>query len=70
MDETNGFDYEAIADAQPDVILGAYSGMTQEQYETLSKIAPVVAYPDIAWGTTWQQMTLTDAQALGRESQA
>ena len=70
MDETNGFDYEAIADAQPDVILGAYSGMTQEQYETLSKIAPVVAYPDIAWATTWQQMTLTDAQALGRESQA
>jgi len=70
MDETNGFDYEAIADAKPDVILGAYSGMTQEQYDTLSKIAPVVAYPEIAWGTTWQQMTLTDAKALGREDQA
>lgn len=70
MDETDGFDYEAIADAQPDVILGAYSGMTQEQYDTLTKIAPVVAYPDVAWGTTWQQMTLTDAKALGRESQA
>lgn len=70
MDETNGFDYEAIADAKPDVILGAYSGMTQEQYDTLSKIAPVVAYPEIAWGTTWQEMTLTDAKALGRESQA
>ncbi|KZE40954.1 iron-siderophore ABC transporter substrate-binding protein [Microbacterium sp. T32] len=70
MDETNGFDYEAIADAKPDVILGAYSGMTREQYDTLSKIAPVVAYPEIAWGTTWQEMTLTDAKALGRESQA
>lgn len=70
MDETNGFDYEAIADAKPDVILGAYSGMTQEQYDTLSKIAPVVAFPEIAWGTTWQQMTLTDAKALGREDQA
>ncbi|MCT2087151.1 iron-siderophore ABC transporter substrate-binding protein [Microbacterium enclense] len=70
MDETNGFDYEAIADAQPDVILGAYSGMTQEQYDTLSKIAPVVAYPEIAWGTTWQEMTLTDGKALGREAQA
>lgn len=70
MDETNGFDYEAIADARPDVILGAYSGMTQEQYETLSKIAPVVAFPDVAWGTSWQDMTLTDAKALGREAQA
>ncbi|WP_150956188.1 iron-siderophore ABC transporter substrate-binding protein [Microbacterium testaceum] len=70
MDETDGFDYEAIADAKPDVILGAYSGMTQEQYDTLSKIAPVVAYPEIAWGTSWQQMTLTDAKALGREDQA
>ncbi len=70
MDETNGFDYEAIADARPDVILGAYSGMTQEQYDTLSKIAPVVAYPEVAWGTTWQEMTLTDAKALGREAQA
>lgn len=70
MDETNGFDYEAIADARPDVILGAYSGMTEEEYETLSKIAPVVAYPDIAWGTSWQEMTLTDAKALGLESEA
>lgn len=70
MDETDGFDYEAIADAQPDVILGAYSGMTQEQYDTLSKIAPVVAFPEVAWGTSWQEMTLTDAKALGREDQA
>lgn len=70
MDETNGFDYEAIADAKPDVILGAYSGMTQEQYDTLSKIAPVVSFPEVAWGTSWQEMTLTDAKALGREAEA
>lgn len=70
MDETNGYDYEAIADAQPDVILAAYSGMTQEQYDTLSKIAPVVTYAKVAWGTTWQDMTLTNAKALGLESEA
>ncbi|RWR21319.1 iron-siderophore ABC transporter substrate-binding protein [Microbacterium enclense] len=70
MDETNGYDYEAIADAQPDVILAAYSGMTQEQFDTLSKIAPVVTYQDVAWGTTWQDMTLLDGTALGLKDEA
>ena len=35
---------------QPDVILAAYSGLTQEEYDTLSKIAPVVAYPERGLG--------------------
>lgn len=70
MDETNGYDYEAIADAQPDVILAAYSGMTEEQYDTLSKIAPVVTYQDMAWGTTWQDMTVLNGTALGLEDEA
>ncbi|MDU0368709.1 iron-siderophore ABC transporter substrate-binding protein [Microbacterium sp. NPDC089180] len=70
MDESNGYDYEAIADAQPDVILAAYSGMTQEQYDTLSKIAPVVTYQGVAWGTTWQEMTALDGTALGLKDEA
>ena len=48
FDETDGIDFEAVADTQPDVILAAYSGLTQEEYDTLSKIAPVVAYPEVA----------------------
>ena len=48
--------FDQIADTQPDVILAAYSGLTQEDYDTLSKIAPVVAYPDVAWGTSYQDM--------------
>ncbi|GEB47000.1 iron-siderophore ABC transporter substrate-binding protein [Microbacterium testaceum] len=70
MDETNGYDYEAISDARPDVILAAYSGMTQEQYDTLSKIAPVVTFQDVAWGTTWQDMTVIDGTALGLKDEA
>ncbi|MCC4907465.1 iron-siderophore ABC transporter substrate-binding protein [Microbacterium sp. cx-55] len=70
MDETDGYDYEAIADARPDVILAAYSGMTQEQYDTLTKIAPVVTYQDVAWGTSWQDMTILDGTALGLEQEA
>jgi iron complex transport system substrate-binding protein len=65
FDETEGIDFEAVADTQPDVILAAYSGITQEEYDTLSKIAPVVAYPDVAWGTSVQDMIRMESQALG-----
>jgi iron complex transport system substrate-binding protein len=47
FDTTDGVDFEAIADAAPDVILAAYSGLSEDDYATLSKIAPTVAYPDI-----------------------
>ncbi len=65
FDETDGIDYEAVADTQPDVILASYSGLTQEEYDTLSKIAPVVAYPDVAWGTPVDEMIEMNSAALG-----
>ncbi|MBC9928271.1 MULTISPECIES: iron-siderophore ABC transporter substrate-binding protein [unclassified Leucobacter] len=65
FDETDGIDFEAVAATDPDVILAAYSGLTEEEYATLSKIAPVVAYPEVAWGTTVQQMIELNAAALG-----
>lgn len=71
FDETDGIDYEAVADTQPDVILAAYSGLTEEEYETLSKIAPVVAYPEdsVAWGASVSDMIRLDSQALGLEDE-
>jgi iron complex transport system substrate-binding protein len=70
--ETDGINYEAIAALQPDVILGAYSGLTQEEYDKLSEIAPVVAFPEdaVAYGTSWQDSTELIGQALGREERA
>ena len=68
FDDTDGWDYEAIADCAPDVILAAYSGLAQEEYDRLSEIAPVVAYPEVAWATTWQEETINDATALGLEA--
>lgn len=70
--ETDGINFEAIAALEPDVILGAYSGLTQEDYDKLSEIAPVVAYPEdaVAFGTSWQDSTELIGQALGREEQA
>ncbi|MFS2280776.1 iron-siderophore ABC transporter substrate-binding protein [Microbacterium sp. OR21] len=69
FDETDGIDYEAVADTAPDVILAAYSGLTQEEYDTLSKIAPVVAYHDVAWGTSVKDMIEMNSEALGLEKE-
>ncbi|NYD66299.1 iron-siderophore ABC transporter substrate-binding protein [Agromyces atrinae] len=65
FDETDGIDFEAVADTNPDVILAAYSGLTQEDYDTLSEIAPVVAYPETAWGTSWRDMISFNAAGMG-----
>ncbi|MBY6538462.1 iron-siderophore ABC transporter substrate-binding protein [Rhodococcus sp. BP-349] len=66
FDETDGVDFEAVADTDPDVILAAYSGLTQEDYDQLSEIAPVVAYPETAWGTPWRDMIEVSSTALGK----
>jgi iron complex transport system substrate-binding protein len=65
FDETEGIDFEAVADTRPDVILASYSGLTKEEYEKLSKIAPVVSYPDVAWGTSMWDMIKLNSRALG-----
>ena len=65
FDETDGIDFEAVADTEPDVILAAYSGLSQEDYDTLSQIAPVAAYPETAWGTPWREIVEVNATALG-----
>ncbi|BDH63530.1 periplasmic binding protein [Lysinibacillus sp. PLM2] len=63
--DTDGLDFEAISDANPDVILAAYSGITAEDYELLSEIAPVVAYPTAPWATTWREQVLLNATGMG-----
>ena len=67
--DTDGLDYEAIADAEPDVILAAYSGITQEEYNLLSEIAPVVAYPNLPWQTFWRDQIVLDAEGMGMKAE-
>ncbi|MGC3021014.1 iron-siderophore ABC transporter substrate-binding protein [Brevibacterium sp. FAM 24630] len=69
FDETDGVDFEAVADTEPDVILAGYSGLSQEDYDTLSEIAPVVAYPDTAWGTPWREMIEINSEAIGMKAE-
>ncbi|MFE4694150.1 iron-siderophore ABC transporter substrate-binding protein [Streptomyces sp. NPDC056749] len=65
FDETDGIDFEAVADTKPDVILASYSGLTQQDYDTLSDIAPVVAYPEAAWATPWREIVQLNSKAIG-----
>ena len=62
--------YEELVEAAPDVILAPYSGITEEQYELLSEIAPTVAYPDEPWTTPWREVVTTVGTALGLSDEA
>jgi iron complex transport system substrate-binding protein len=68
--DTDTVPFEEFVKAKPDVILAPLSGLTQNDYDTLSKIAPVVAYPKQAWGTSWQDQTDLVGQALGKQAEA
>ncbi|WP_238859845.1 iron-siderophore ABC transporter substrate-binding protein [Clostridium sp. YIM B02569] len=69
FDDVDGLDYEAISNAKPDVILAAYSGITQEEYDLLSKIAPVVAYPKLPWQTYWRDQISINSTAMGKKDE-
>ena len=68
--EADGINFTEIAKLNPDVILAAYSGLTEEDYKKLSEIAPVVAHPEVAYGTSWQDSTSIIGKALGKEAEA
>lgn len=70
FDEGDGIDFEAVAATRPDVILAAYSGISETEYETLSRIAPVVAYRVGPWATDWREMIRLNAAGLGMAEEA
>ncbi|HET7303707.1 MAG TPA: iron-siderophore ABC transporter substrate-binding protein [Segeticoccus sp.] len=63
-------DIEAVAALEPDVILAPWSGITQQQYDLLSQIAPTVAYPDKPWSTQWAEQIRIIGTALGEPTEA
>ncbi|TDX80331.1 iron complex transport system substrate-binding protein [Neorhizobium sp. R1-B] len=65
FDEGDGIDFEAVAATNPDVILASYSGLSQSDYDTLSQIAPVVAYPEAPWSTDWREMIRLNSAGIG-----
>jgi iron complex transport system substrate-binding protein len=69
-DDADGAPIEEIAKLRPDVILATNSGITEQEYEKLSKIAEVVAYPEGPWVTPWRTSLKTVGMALGRSERA
>ncbi len=63
---------EAIAALRPDLIVAASAGLTQEQYETYSRIAPTITQPPGAdpYQAAWQDTTRMVGAALGRADEA
>lgn len=68
----NDLNVEQVAALKPDLIIGVFGGMTQREYETLSKFAPVVAPPKqyVDFGVPWQEQALITGRAVGKEKQA
>ena len=69
FDDAEGTDYEAVNAAEPDLVLIPNSGVTEEEYERLSQIAPTVPYAKIAYATTWEEEAEVTAKALGKEAE-
>lgn len=69
-DDSAGIPFEDIAATSPDLILGLSSGVSEEDYTKLSRIAPTVAYTVAPWGTPWQDQVRTIGEAVGRSADA
>jgi len=69
---TGELNFEQIAASEPDLIMAIYSGITDQEYEKLSLIAPVVAVPAGRgdYDLTWQERAELMGVALGREGVA
>ncbi|MER5929091.1 iron-siderophore ABC transporter substrate-binding protein [Streptomyces sp. NPDC002054] len=69
--ERDEYNMEKIAALKPDLIIAQYSGMKKEQYDTLSKIAKVVAQPKGSedYQADWKVMTQQIGKALGKNAE-
>ncbi|QFT62874.1 ABC transporter substrate-binding protein [Roseivivax sp. THAF30] len=65
-------DYEAVAASNPDVILALWSGITEADYEQLSRIAPVVAVPEGVgdYDLPWDERARIAGRVVGKTDRA
>jgi iron complex transport system substrate-binding protein len=69
---SDALNFEQIAALKPDLLVGVSSGMTKDDYDTLSKIAPTIAQPGeyVDYGTPWQAQTTLIGAAVGKPGEA
>lgn len=68
---TDGFDYEAIAALDPDLIIGTNAGIEDDSYAKLTAIAPTIAHPADAplYFSPWDDQARLIGAALGRSDE-
>lgn len=69
-DETDGINLDEIAAVLPDLIIAAYSGLTEDEYTQLSKIAPTIGPLAPNYTTSWEDVLAAVGTATGRSEQA
>lgn len=59
---------EVVASLQPDLIVAVGAGISKDEYDVLSQIAPVLMQPkdEPAYGTGWDELTLMVGKAVGK----
>ncbi|MFK3677371.1 ABC transporter substrate-binding protein [Microbacterium sp. NPDC090218] len=69
---SDGLDFEAIALLDPDLIIGTNAGMSQEDFDRLSDIAPTVAHSGdySMYFEPWDVQTLQIGEAVGMPEEA
>jgi iron complex transport system substrate-binding protein len=69
---SSDIDPEQVAALRPDLIVGIYAGLTEDQYDKLSQIAPVLPQSKefIDYGMPWQDVTLMLGTAVGEPERA
>lgn len=72
LSTSDGLDFEAIALLDPDLIIGTNAGMTEEDYDRLSDIAPTVAHSGdySMYFEPWDVQTLQIGEAVGMPEEA
>lgn len=69
---SDGLDFEAIALLDPDLIIGTNAGLTEEDFDRLSDIAPTVAHSGdySMYFEPWDVQTLQIGEAVGMKDEA
>lgn len=72
LGDSSTVNFEKIAALKPDAILALYAGITKEDYDLLTKIAPTVAQPAayVDYGIPWQELTRTVGKVVGKAGEA
>ncbi|MGY5765512.1 ABC transporter substrate-binding protein [Brachybacterium sp. DNPG3] len=68
--EADGVNLDEIAALTPDLIIAAYSGLTEEEYTQLSKIAKTIGPLAANYTAGWEDVLTAVGQATGRSEKA